>query len=138
MEQRGRNRWQRFSSRNAENRLNYRQTVATGCHRLPFRSHGKEGVDGSSPSEGSARARRRRFPVQVDLLVRERAVRTEPSMVLGVQNRVARRALELAGVAGPSSSSSSRASRSSALAPTVRRRGAGTRLPSPGSVSRDR
>src|SRR2546430_1761263 len=35
-----------------ENGLNYRQTVATGCHRLPFGSHGKEGVNGSSPLEG--------------------------------------------------------------------------------------
>jgi hypothetical protein len=37
------------------NGLNERETVATGCHRLPFGSHGKEGVDGSSPSEGSAK-----------------------------------------------------------------------------------
>jgi hypothetical protein len=28
------------------------KSVAVGCHRLPFGSHGKEGVDGSSPSEG--------------------------------------------------------------------------------------
>src|SRR3989440_1792616 len=70
------------------------KSVATGCHRLPATFHGKEGVDGSSPSEGSAIARRRRFPVQLDLLLRERAVGTEPSMVLGLQNRVARRALE--------------------------------------------
>jgi hypothetical protein len=28
------------------------KSVATGCHRLPARFHGKEGVDGSSPSEG--------------------------------------------------------------------------------------
>jgi hypothetical protein len=27
-----------------ENRLNWRQTVADGCHRLPFGSHGKQGV----------------------------------------------------------------------------------------------
>jgi hypothetical protein len=38
-----------------ENGLNYGPTVATGCHRLPFGSHGKEGVDGSSPSEGFAK-----------------------------------------------------------------------------------
>ena len=36
-----------------ENGLNWRQTVATGCHQLPFGSHGKEWVDGSSPEEGS-------------------------------------------------------------------------------------
>src|SRR5258707_2321194 len=29
--------------------------VAVGCHRLRFGAHGKEGVDGSSPSEGSAK-----------------------------------------------------------------------------------
>src|SRR5690242_12920630 len=28
------------------------KTVAVGCHRLRFGAHGKEGVDGSSPSEG--------------------------------------------------------------------------------------
>jgi hypothetical protein len=39
-----------------ENRLNWRQTVADGCHRLPFGSHGKEGVSGSSPEEGSAKS----------------------------------------------------------------------------------
>ena len=38
-----------------ENSLCERETVATSCHRLPFGSHGKEGVDGSSPSEGSAK-----------------------------------------------------------------------------------
>src|ERR671931_1134549 len=32
------------------------ETVAVGCDRLPKGAHGKEGVDGSSPSEGSARA----------------------------------------------------------------------------------
>jgi hypothetical protein len=60
-----------------ENRLNWRQTVADGCHRLPFGSHGKEGVDGSSPSEGSAKHRlfcRRRLQ---DL---QYAVRVEPFM----------------------------------------------------------
>ena len=28
------------------------ESVATGCHRLPERFHGKEGVSGSSPEEG--------------------------------------------------------------------------------------
>src|SRR6266516_4941085 len=32
------------------------KTVAADCDRLPFGAHGKEGVDGSSPSEGSAKA----------------------------------------------------------------------------------
>src|SRR2546430_16042823 len=35
-----------------ENGLNYRQTVATGWHRLLVGSHGKEGVNGSGPFEG--------------------------------------------------------------------------------------
>src|SRR5207249_1226372 len=35
--------------------VNKPNPFATGCHRLPFGSHGKEGVDGSSPSEGSAK-----------------------------------------------------------------------------------
>jgi hypothetical protein len=33
-------------------RLNQAKTVAAGCGQLPFEAHGKEGVDGSSPSEG--------------------------------------------------------------------------------------
>jgi hypothetical protein len=28
------------------------KTIATGCHQLRAKFHGKEGVDGSSPSEG--------------------------------------------------------------------------------------
>jgi hypothetical protein len=44
-----------------ENGLNRPKTVAVGCHRLPPRLHGKEGVDGSSPSEGSAKRRTWRF-----------------------------------------------------------------------------
>jgi hypothetical protein len=31
------------------------KTAAIGCNRLPLGAHGKEGVDGSSPSEGSAK-----------------------------------------------------------------------------------
>jgi hypothetical protein len=34
------------------------KSVAIGCDRLPREVHGKEGVDGSSPSEGSAKALR--------------------------------------------------------------------------------
>ena len=45
----GRKRFGRFEPRN---RLNKPNLFATGCHRLPPKSHGKEGVDGSSPSEG--------------------------------------------------------------------------------------
>jgi hypothetical protein len=32
------------------------KSLATGCDRLPPKSHGKKGVDGSRPSEGSAKA----------------------------------------------------------------------------------
>jgi hypothetical protein len=32
------------------------KSVATGCHRLRATFHGKEGVSGSSPEEGSAKA----------------------------------------------------------------------------------
>jgi hypothetical protein len=47
----GRNRWQIEGS---PKRLKQAKTVAVGCDRLPERVHGKEGVDGSSPSEGFA------------------------------------------------------------------------------------
>ena len=47
------NRWQMQRPRE---RLKQAKTVAVGCDRLPFGAHGKEGVDGSSPSEGSAKA----------------------------------------------------------------------------------
>jgi hypothetical protein len=40
--------WQR-------NRREQANTVAVGCHWLPIGAHGKEGVDGSSPSEGFAK-----------------------------------------------------------------------------------
>ncbi len=45
------NRWQIGRPRK---RRNQAKTVATGCDQLPWDLHGKEGVDGSSPSEGSA------------------------------------------------------------------------------------
>ena len=44
MEQRGATRGKGSTRRRPENGLNYRQTVATGCHLLPFGSHGKQGV----------------------------------------------------------------------------------------------
>jgi hypothetical protein len=37
-------------------RLEQAKTVATGCDQLPIGAHGKEGVDGSSPSEGSQKS----------------------------------------------------------------------------------
>jgi hypothetical protein len=42
----------RSALRRRENGLIWGETFATGCHRLPFGSHGKEGVSGSSPEEG--------------------------------------------------------------------------------------
>jgi hypothetical protein len=58
--------------------------VTRPCPCIPARfQDGKEGVDGSSPSEGSAKApHRRRFLVQADLLVVEPAVDMEPFMEL--------------------------------------------------------
>lgn len=44
------NRWQMGTPRK---RRNQAKTVAVGCDQLPIGAHGKEGVDGSSPSEGS-------------------------------------------------------------------------------------
>ncbi len=48
----GGNQWQIRSARNPPKRA---KTVAVGCQQLPPNFHGKEGVDGSSPSEGSAK-----------------------------------------------------------------------------------
>jgi hypothetical protein len=39
-------------------RLKQAKTVAVGCDRLPETFHGKEGVDGSSPSEGFSKKTR--------------------------------------------------------------------------------
>jgi hypothetical protein len=47
------NRWQMDGPRK---RGNQAKTVAVGCDQLPKGAHGKEGVDGSSPSEGSAKS----------------------------------------------------------------------------------
>jgi hypothetical protein len=49
----GGNRWQMERPRKWLRQAN---SVAVGCDRLPRERHGKEGVDGSSPSEGSAKA----------------------------------------------------------------------------------
>jgi hypothetical protein len=47
------NRWQIGRPRK---RRNQAKTVATGCDQLPWDLDGKEGVDGSSPSEGFSKA----------------------------------------------------------------------------------
>ena len=53
----------------------------TSVHSLDIQS-GKEGVDGSSPSEGLQNPRSRGFFVQDDLLLVARAVGMEPFMEL--------------------------------------------------------
>jgi hypothetical protein len=52
MEPSGRNQWQPVANRRPRKRRNQAKTVATGCDQLPWDLDGKEGVDGSSPSEG--------------------------------------------------------------------------------------
>ena len=52
MEPRGCNRWQPFANDPRPKTANQAKTVAVGCDPLPREVHGKEGVDGSSPSEG--------------------------------------------------------------------------------------
>ena len=49
MEPSGRNPWQSLANGTASKTAQTSETVAVGCDRLP---DGKEGVDGSSPSEG--------------------------------------------------------------------------------------
>ena len=57
MEPSGRNRWQPVTNAPASDPRKQAKSVAVGCNRLPLGSHGKEGVDGSSPSEGLAGSR---------------------------------------------------------------------------------
>ena len=52
MEPRGRDQWQPSQIAQAQKPRNQAKTVAADCDRLPETFHGKEGVDGSSPSEG--------------------------------------------------------------------------------------
>jgi hypothetical protein len=56
MEPSGCNRWQSVANATPPKRLRQAKTVAVACDQLPEPFHGKEGVDGSSPSEGSAKA----------------------------------------------------------------------------------
>jgi hypothetical protein len=58
----GRNRWQMVRPRE---RLEQAETVAVGCNRLRATFHGKEGVDGSSPSEGLKSPAKRHFVLSV-------------------------------------------------------------------------
>ena len=61
---------------------NPRNRTESRMDRPPPHVHGKEGVDGSSPSEGLQNPRSRRFFVQDDLLFVARAVGMEPFMEL--------------------------------------------------------
>jgi hypothetical protein len=56
MEPSGRNRWQPVANGLANKTAQTSKTVAGDCDQLPKSFHGKEGVDRSSPSEGSAKA----------------------------------------------------------------------------------
>src|SRR5256885_15536060 len=56
MEPRGCNRWQSAANAPRSKTAETSQSVATVCHQLPEKFHGKEGVDGSSPSEGFAKS----------------------------------------------------------------------------------
>ncbi len=56
MEPRGCNRWQSVANQVGPEPAKQAKSVAVDCHRLPEKFHGKEGVDGSSPWEGSAKA----------------------------------------------------------------------------------
>jgi hypothetical protein len=63
-------------------RLNQAKTVATGCDQLPVGAHGKDGVSGSSPEEGSVKTPHIRLFLSKDLHDLQRAVGMEPSMEL--------------------------------------------------------
>jgi hypothetical protein len=56
MEPNGRNHGNRWQMGTVPKRFRQTKTVAVGCNQLPESFHGQEGVDGSSPSEGSAKA----------------------------------------------------------------------------------
>jgi hypothetical protein len=52
MEPSGGNQWQSVANATAAKTQNQAKSVAVGCDPLPLNLDGKEGVDGSSPSEG--------------------------------------------------------------------------------------
>src|SRR5215210_6688380 len=56
--------WQIRSARNPPKQA---ESVAVGCERLPEKFHGKEGVSGSSPEEGSAKSPHKRLFVSDQL-----------------------------------------------------------------------
>jgi hypothetical protein len=71
----------RSQTGSAPRRLKQAKTFAVGCDRLP--RDGKEGVDGSSPSEGSAKAPARGLSVRVDLYFARRHAETNKVVIAG-------------------------------------------------------
>jgi hypothetical protein len=89
MEPRGCNWWQSVANQIGAEAAQTSESVAAGCHRLPEKFHGNEGVDGSSPSEGSAEAQHNAaLSFQIDLQVVERGAGMEPLWSLQVENAV--------------------------------------------------
>jgi hypothetical protein len=82
MEPSGRNWSQPVAKAPASEPAKRAKSVAIGCHRLPIGSHGKEGVDGSSPSEGSAKAAQSRFFCRSNLHELQNAMGMQPFMEL--------------------------------------------------------
>jgi hypothetical protein len=73
------NQWQIALPRKAPKQA---KSVAVRCEWLPRASNGKEGVDGSSPSEGSAKAPQTGLFLSIELLPAQRAVGVELEMEL--------------------------------------------------------
>jgi len=71
----------------AQTRPKQAKTVAARCDRLPEKFHGKEGVDGSSPSEGSAKPACRDFSVCVQSVHGPLRAWMEPFMELSRRER---------------------------------------------------
>ena len=61
MEPSGGSRWQSAANRLSAEARKEAKTIAAGCNQLPFGAHGKEEVDGSSPSEGSRKGQQMAF-----------------------------------------------------------------------------
>jgi hypothetical protein len=70
----------RWQMGRARKRLKPAKTVAVGCHRLPEKFHGKEGVSGSSPEEGFAKAQRVAGAGELHQLVRRGVLGYVPSL----------------------------------------------------------
>src|SRR5919201_5466604 len=79
----GGNQWQIESPRKRQKQA---ETVAVGCDRLPIGAHGKEGVSGSSPEEGSGKDPQTRLCFRADLRNHHRAVGMEPLWSLQAAN----------------------------------------------------